>query len=146
MSSRALWFFASVLAAVSLGWGCGRSVVGMPCSAAEPCPSNFDCAPTHDGSMRCAFACDYGAETICSDGSLCLPIGSIGDACYAGGTTSVGSVCSNDFDCVHGALCLTILGAPGGGHCFRACNYGEPNTCPGSGRCSPATGGGGYCP
>lgn len=146
MLDRAAWIFVGALAVALPGWGCGQSVVGQPCSASDPCPANFDCAPDRTGELRCAYVCEFGVDTICVDGSVCLPIGSMGDACYAGGTAGIGGDCSSHLDCVRGAICLQVTGATISPRCYRGCNYGETNTCPGSAYCSPASGGSGYCP
>jgi hypothetical protein len=140
------WWLVAALAAALPGLGCGQSVVGMPCSASDPCPNNFDCGIDGDRELVCARVCDLSTETVCDDGGTCLPVGSMGSICYAGGAVGIGGTCEGDLDCTHGAICLGVVGTTRPPRCFRGCNYGEPNTCPGSSHCSPSTNGGGYCP
>ena len=131
-----------------LAIGCGPSVVGRACDSTDPCPANFTCAPAHDGTTRCMRECDISLhETVCSDGTLCLPIGSsaMGGACYLGGNVGIGHSCTSDLDCTRTALCLHNP-ATGMAECRVGCNLDGTHNCVGGLFCQPtASTSDGFC-
>jgi hypothetical protein len=122
--------------------GCGPSIVGRACDSTDPCPVHFTCAPAHDGTNRCMRECSLN-ETVCSDGTVCLPIGSssMGGACYLGGNVGIGGDCSSDLDCTRTAICLH---AGAVAQCRVGCNVDGTHGCSGGFVCLPAVGAG-YC-
>jgi hypothetical protein len=78
-------------------------------------------------------------ETVCSDGTICLPIGSstLGGACYLGGNVGIGQSCSTDLDCTRTALCLHSGSVA---ECRVGCNLDGTHGCNGGFFCQPTTG------
>lgn len=141
---RASLLWVSVLALAIGAIGCGQSIAGRACSASDPCPDEYACAPAHDGTPRCMRTCTLD-ETVCSDGKVCLPLSSGGGgACYLGGNVAIGQPCTSDLDCTRTALCLhSSLSADA--ICLQGCNVDGTYACPNSQPCLPAIGGAGYC-
>ena len=122
--------------------GCGPSIVGRACDASDPCPTNFVCAPAHDGVDRCMRTCSL-TETVCNDGTVCLPLATTGSgACYLGGNVGIGGRCASDLDCTRTAICI---GAGSVTECRVGCNLDGTHMCSGALACQPASGGSGYC-
>jgi hypothetical protein len=139
--------FAVTLASLVTIAGCGPSVVGRPCDSTDPCPAHFTCAMAHDGTNRCMRDCALD-ETVCSDGTACLPIGSssLGGACYLGGNAGVGQSCTNDLDCTRTAICIGSSTAPGAPReCRVGCNIDGTHGCNGGFFCQPTTTNAGFC-
>lgn len=122
--------------------GCGPSVVGRACDSTDPCPTHFACALAHDGVARCMRECSL-SETVCTDGTACLPLGSSGGgACYLGGNVAVGGTCMSDLDCTRTAICITS----GSQHeCRVGCNRDGTHDCAGGFACQPTLGLAGFC-
>ena len=130
-----------------LAFGCGPSVVGRACDSCDPCPANFACAAAHDGTTRCMRECNL-SETVCSDGTVCLPLGGspMGGACYLGGNVGFGQACTGDLDCTRTAICVSNP-ATGATQCIVACNLDGTHACSGGLTCQPTSGStAGYCP
>lgn len=139
MMRCALLVLAASLTAVA---GCGPSVVGRACESTDPCPTNFVCAPAHDGVDRCMRTCSL-TETVCSDGTVCLPLsGTGGGACYLGGNIAIGAACSSDLDCTRTAICIH---AGALSECRVGCNIDGTHECNGSLSCQRTNGSAGYC-
>lgn len=140
---RLLVLFAGALALQVSASGCGPSVVGRACDSTDPCPTNFVCAPAHDGVARCMRSCDL-TETVCSDGTVCLPLASgSGGACYLGGNVAIGASCASDLDCTRTAICIH---AGSLSECRVGCNLDGTHACNGGFACQPTSGlTAGYC-
>ncbi len=129
----------ATLAAVA---GCGPSVVGRPCDSTDPCPDHFVCAQAHDGVNRCMRTCSLD-ETVCSDGTACLPLAVSGGACYLGGNVSVGGTCTSDLDCTRTAICIHSGSIA---QCRIGCNLDGTHDCAGGFFCQPTVGNvSGFC-
>ena len=128
------------LAAVA---GCGPSVIGRACDSSNPCPTHYTCANDHDGNARCMRECALD-ETVCTDGTACLPIGasSLGGACYLGGNVGVGQACTSDLDCTRTAICIRSGSVS---ECRVGCNRDGTHGCSGGFACQPTTGSAGFC-
>lgn len=82
-------------------------------------------------------------ETVCRDGTACLPLASgSGGACYLGGNVPIGSACTSDLDCTRTGIC--IHGSTQA-KCLIGCNLDGTHACGGGQPCLPTTGSAGYC-
>ena len=123
--------------------GCGRAVAGRACDSTAPCPDDYVCAPARDGANRCMVTCSL-TETVCHDGSACLPLGGSMGACYLGGERAINDTCTTDLDCTRTAICVHGY-APNHSTprtlCLRGCNIDGTFDCGGGVPCV----GSGYC-
>jgi hypothetical protein len=125
--------------------GCsGHSVAGRPC-ASSGCPVDYVCAYAFDGVARCMASCTIN-ETVCHDGSRCLPLQpGPTHACYLGGNVPIGQTCMTDLDCTRTGICLQSA-STGQTACFVGCNLDGSYACSGGHPCMPTLdGNNGYC-
>jgi hypothetical protein len=132
------------LALSTIVFGCGPSVTGRACDSTDPCPNHFVCAPAFDGVDRCMSTCSLNPpETVCHDGTVCLPITATEGACYLGGNVAIRGTCMSDLDCTRTAICVGTTGSTG--QCFVGCNFDGTHDCTGGFFCQHTSGSSGYC-
>lgn len=132
---------ASALVAGCKGHG---GSMGHACGPSVPCPVDYACVISFDGSDQCMASCTIN-ETACVDGSACLPLQpGPTHACYVGGDVPIGDPCTSVLDCAHTGIC--IADGTGTARCRVACNLDGTVGCSGGATCTPtADMNNGYC-
>ena len=135
-----------VWGAIALGVvaGCTGHTAGRECGASG-CPIDYECVYASDGVARCMASCTIN-ETVCDDGSACLPLQpGPTHVCYLGGNVAIGQACTSALDCTHTGVCLRV-GTSGQAACFVGCNLDGTHACSGGYPCMPTSDGNtGYC-
>ena len=144
--------FALPIAALALAACTNPLGVGEECSDSNYCEEGSSCLYT-DGMMSrsvCMRDCDDATTRVCTNGEVCIPATLMGapreqGVCFLGGTTAVGSACTDTFDCTVGSLCVSVGDAQ---NCYRACSTDdETSRCLSTETCEALVGMGtnGYC-
>ncbi len=132
----------------ALALSCKGPSMGRGCGPHSPCPFAYACVVALDGTDQCMAGCTIN-ETICDDGSACLPLQpGPTHVCYVGGDVAIGEACTNVAQCVHTGVCLHMAGDPAGaGRCYVGCNLdGTSVACTGGSTCvATADGNSGFC-
>jgi hypothetical protein len=136
--------FVAAVASLSMLVACGQSISGRACSATDPCPMTHHCIEDRNGDTRCMADCTDDDVTVCPDGAFCANLLSGDMVCWLGGSTAIGATCTSNVECVHGALCVGLVGGTGASQCFQGCNN-SPGQCPSGGTCQMTLSGNGFC-
>ena len=117
----------------------GTKKLGETCATTFDCVTPLFCQSVSAGPSFCSQNC-LPATPNCPSGFTCLAYNGDpkGGACFALGTTALGSTCTAALACKSG-LCVDL----GNGYvCSQPCTIGS---CPAGQVCTPLLGGGGVC-
>ena len=127
-------------------------MLGEECTNSADCEVGLSCFFVDVDMTRsvCMSDCDEATTRLCAGGEVYIPATTDGaprelGVCFLGGTTPVGSPCTNTFGCTLGALCVDLGGSEQ--TCYRACSTGDGSACTSTETCEGLVGMGtkGYC-
>lgn len=120
--------------------GCAGGIASR-CDEESDCRDNLVCAGAA-GQERCMEPCG-ASDRLCDDGLVCTMTRTTTSAgeyvCFVGGTTPIGSACTESAACESGTVCANEV-------CQQACVFGAfPEIC-GDVACTASATVGPFCP